>query len=684
MWRDRLDAFWDGRRALAIGFFEDEETLGTPGLRPDLTVVAARDAAFATSPILVDTIDTRRWRCGHCVIELPFDHAYISLRSADGAELRFVLMNEKNAPIGGELRLLLVEAPEHAALPLAPFRLASLPARGDFERSARDQIARSGPELVWAITQRRQIQRRDGAAALIHLWPAQRAFPAHQSRIVLEPIEAPIGRASPRLEAPFAIMDNWLRENGAPCPALRIRIPDSLDQSELMFGRTAIVLVLHQRRRLRDWVRERRNAGEPIIDPLTFEDIRLATGHPFEQPEAVETESAIVVHNLSSVIANHESVAFDGLSVRKLPSSSGEDKGVVIDIHFFGAALGDDVGLVSTAADAGDFGIVPMDPGGAPYARLFRVEGGGLSPRRVADDDALLDEILRLAADEERGARGGKRRANGERATSLQARREKLLAGFNSSLAAIGYSGRFDGARLWDIFEPVLMSSFIALTADAVPEGRAVLTRIGGYEAYRLDPSLTQAAMRFHDFAKDIDEASFQEHQGHAASLLARFAGACRLVGMAEAKADLPGQIQIWRLLAQPSLTPRVMKAHITLRGAEDVRRVAHVTELLLEEAIVERAAIYCDDLELEGEAQSLRDYLVRRRAGEWISFEDATRLSVIVEEANGYWRQIEAERSGYSEPAPRLHAPAPAKPAGLMATMRNFLLGGGSRGARS
>lgn len=679
MWRDQLDAFWDGKRAFAIGFFEDEEAMGAPGLRPDLIVVSAKDAAFTSAATLVDMIDARRWRCGHCVLELPHDHAYVSLRAPDGAELRFALIGEKAALVGGDLRLLLAESPESAGLPATPFRLASLSARGDWERLARDQIARSGGRLVWAIRQRRHVERRDGAAALVHLWPAQRVFPAHQSRIVVEAIEAPIGRGSSTLKAPFAIMENWLRENGAPCATLRIRIPNSLDQNELMLSRTAVVLVLHQRRRFRDWVREQRDAGEPIVDPLVFEDIRQATGHAFEHPEAVEAGGAIIVHNLSSVIADCQTTAFDGLSVRRLSDGPDAESGVIVDIHLFGAALGDDVGLVSTVADAGDFGVVPADPGGAPYVRLFRVESDGLLPRRIDDDDLLLDDILRLAADEEREAKNGLPRPSGDRAASVQGRREKFLAGLNASLAAVGYAGRFDAARLWDIFDPFLMSSFVALAADAAPEGRAILARLGGYDAYRADPSLVQAAVRRHEFAKTIDEAGFRDYCGGSRPLLHRFAGACRLSGLvAAADVDVAAQILIWRLLAQPALALRLSKARVALDGAGDIRQIAQTTELLLEEAIVERAAIYCDDLELENEAQSLRDYLSRRRDGEWTSFEAATRLAVIVEEANGYWRQIEADRAAPAEEPAR--APAQARPEGLLATMRNFLLRG-SRG---
>lgn len=651
-------------------------------MRPDLVVVSAKDPTFTNAATLVDIIDARRWRCGHCVLDLPQDHAYVSLRSPDGAELRFALTGEKTSLIGGEWRLLLTESPDSPVDPSVVFHLTSLSARGDWERLARDQIARSGAKLVWAICQRRHVERRNGAAVLVHLWPTHRIFPIHQSRIVIETIETPVERASSMLRAPFAIMENWLRENGAPRATFRIRVRNSLEQSEFMLGRTAIVLVMHQRRRLRDWIQKQREAGDPIVDPLTFDDIRRATGHSLECPEAVEASSAIIVHNLLNVIASSETTEFDGLSIRRLSEGAAADAGAIFDIDFFGAALGDDVGLVSTAADAGDFGVVPSDPGGAPYVRLFRVESDGLRPCKIEDEDVLLDEILRLAADEESGATGTLVRSSADRAASAQGRREKLLVGLNSSLAATGYAGRFHAAKLWDLFEPVLLSSFVALVMDAASEARAALLKLGGYDAYRADPSLVQALLRQHEFTEAIEETTFQEHRGGSKSLVYRFVGACRVPGLVTPDADLPAQIQIWRLLMQAPLMRRLTTARITLNGAEGiVRNAVSATESLLDEATVERAAVYCDDLELEQEAGALRGYLLKRRDGEWTPLHDAARLAVVVEEANAYWKQLETDHAASAADAAR--SPTPAKPGGFFSTMRNFFGRGASKSSR-
>ncbi|MBY6239941.1 hypothetical protein [Methylosinus sp. Sm6] len=681
MWRDRLDAFWDGRRVFVIAFFE-EDGAEAPSLRPDLTLFCARDPAFSAAS-LVDVLDAPRLRCGCCVVELPPEHSHVSLRAADGGELRFVLGGVEAEDAGGEARLLLVEAGESEAE--APsFRAVSLAARGDAERAARDQIARSGGRLVWAVRQNRRVERRDGAAALMRLAAAERIFPAQQSRIAVEAIDAPPTRGPTALKAPFAIMENWLRENGAPCPTLRIRIPNAV-RGDLLFARAAIVLVLHQRRRFRDWLREQRAAGEPTVDLLGVADIRRAIGEPNERPEAVDSSDAIVIHRLADVLAAADGAVFDGVSATRI--SERAESGLVVDLHFFGAALGDEVGLVCTCADAGDFGVVPDDPGGAPYARLFLIESDGATARRVADDDRLLDEILRRAVDVEREAEGGSGRRDRERAASAQGRRERLLASFNAALALCGYGGRFAAARLWDMFDPLMMAAFVALAGEAGPDGRAALARLGGYDAYRADSPLMEACARRAELTRAATQARFRDYCGPARPLLRRFLALCHAQGLAAADIDLAGELRLWALLGEAALAQPLIAARIELADAKEPARLAATARLLIDEAIVERAAIYCDDLQLEDEARALRDYLERRRAGRWTRFDEAARLAVMVDEANAYWRRPQAERvapRAAQLAEPRGVAPAAGRPDGLLATMRSLLRLGGSKGPRA
>lgn len=671
MWRDQLDVFWDGGHVLALGFFDGEEPAGALGSRPELVVSSARDQNFSRDAALIDVIDVLRWRRGHAIVTLPSDHVFVNLRAADGAELRLALMDEKAETQGGEWRLLLNELPDPAARPSGPFRIASLSARGDFERLAREQVARGGARLVWAICQRRHMERRDGAARLARLWPTRRLFPAHQSRIVLEAIEPPVDGVNDDVRAPFAIMDHWVRENGAQRVMLRIRAPDALHQSEALLSRTAVVLVMHQRRRLREWAREQRELGDPTIDPLTFEDIRVATADPLETPDAVGSNDSIVVCNLLELIVNPDEANFDGFAIRRHSDGNG-DAGVVADIEFFGAALGDDVGLVSLAAEAGDFGVVPDDPGGAPYVRLFRVEGDGLIARKVEDDDILLDEILRLAANQ-RGASTAvtPTRAAGERAASLQGRREKFLATLNASLSSAGFAGRFDATTAWDLFEPLFAASFVALVDEAGEQARALVQKLGGYAAYRADPALLWAMARQSEFAQEANPAALWE-QGRP--LVYRFAAACGVDGMVAPGVDLQMQARVWRLLMQPSLAHRLRAARIQIGGGSDLLRdAAAVAESLADAAMIERASAHFSNRDMFDEAEALERYAMARQNGEWTPLEEAVSFAALVSQANR-WKPQEIETTvAVVEPSRPIEPP---RPAGFFATMRGFFRG--------
>jgi len=589
-----------------------------------------------------------------------------------------VFNSEDSTLAGGEWRLLLAELSDGSPDSIA-FRLASMSARGGWERLARDQIARSGAKLVWAICQRRYVERRDGAAIVAHLWPAHRVFPAHQSRVVIEATDTLFERHSNMQRAPFAIMENWLRENGAPIISLRIQLPHAPDHSEAVMARTGISHVMHQRRRLRDWIRERKALGEPVVDPLNFDDIRQATRFAHEEPEAVESGSTIVVHNLLNAITSSDTSELDGVAVRRVSDGAAADGAAIFDLHFFGAALGDDVGLVSASANIGDFGVVPCDPGGAPYVRLFRVEGDGLQPRKVEDDDVLLDEILRLAATKETAPTTAVSAPNADYADGVQVRRDKFLNVLNSVLMGAEYDGRLQASKMWDIFEPEILTSFIAMVEDVTPEARLALRRIGGFEAYRADPPLIQAVLQS-DFVRGLDEASFQEYCGASKSLVHRFLGACRIPGFLSADADIRAQIQCWRVIMQPSLAGHLTTARITLGRAEEIpHKIENIAASLVDETLVERAIVFCDNLRLEQEALALRNYLARRNDGAWTSLSEADRLSLMVEEANAYWRRVEDNQVITADAETNPPPPSP-KPGGLFAAVRNFFTRGAGR----
>lgn len=667
MWREQFDYFWDGRRRLAIGWFDGAERAPAAAARPELTVVSAQDERFSIAPALVDVIDAVRWRARIVLLDLPSDHRFVRLTAADGVELVLALAPDRDQPQGGDWRLLMTLLPDAGGVDPVTFRLAALAARGDFERLAREQTAAASARLVWAIGQRRIVERGDNALT-IRLAPARRIFPAHQSRLVIEAAAFEAGVAADLREAPFAIMEHWLREGGAPRVVLRLRIPDSIEESAALLGRSCVALAMNQRRRLKSWMLDQRTAGEPTIDPLTFEDLRQATGEPDEHPDAVESTEAVVVANLLALLVDPDEADVDGIAVRRGHERSAPGMGETVEIEFYGAALGDDVGLVCPAAAAGDIGVAPVDPGGAPSARLFRVDGDGLTPRRAADDEGLLDELMRRAADAARAATSAASRAVAERAAGLRSRRDKLIASLNGALARAEIATRFETTGLWDVLEPMAQASFVALVVETPPPARARLQRQGGYGAFRADPALTAALTRG-EFAASA-QLSQEPNAGRGVpSLLARYLAACGAEGMAPPELDVTEEARLLRALLQEQELIALREARIALASEPTTRREAmNAARLLADDAIVERARAHFDEYGATDAAETLDAYLNLRRAGRWTPPQEAPTLAALV------------ARAGVELDAARLEAeslaqapPAPEKPKGLLAAMRGL-----------
>jgi hypothetical protein len=671
MWQEQFDYFWDGRRRLAIGGFDGAERAPPLSARPGLTVYSCRDGDFQSGVALVDVIDAIRWRVGVVIADVAPEHRFVRLVAPDGGMLTLHLAGEREHPPGGDYRLLMTLLPEGANEGTAAFRVVSLSARGDVERLAREQTASAGARLVWAIGQRRLFEQPPGGGLLLRLTPARRIFPTYESRLVLEARPLETEAAADTREAPFAIMQHWLRENGAPRALLRLRIPDSIEESATLIGRTSVALAMNQRRRLRGWMQEQKLAGEPVIDPLTFEDIRQATGEAAEHPDAVDSTDAVVVANLLNLLLDPTCAEADGVTVRRGGDKTAPGLGETIEIDFYGAALGDEIGLVAPTARPGDLGVAPLDPGGPPFARMFRIEADGLTPRRVGDDDPLLEELMRRAATASaRAGTGAAARAFAERSAGLKNRREKFAAALNETLARAGASTRFSAAGLWDLFEPMQQESFAAL-AGAAP---ALVQQIGGYGAYAIDPALTAALARGGPLAR---LAQGIDGRG-AASLAARYAAACGAEGLTPTGLDPVGQLAALGALTQDEATLVLREARVGLSPEPETRRAAAIAaQRLADMGVVERTRAHFEKAHDAEAADELSAYLTLRRAGRWLPAEKAIRLAALIERA-GVEHEEEQTRvaagmtKAAAAPAPPVAAPA-EKPKGFF----RRLLGG-------
>lgn len=659
MWQEQLDYFWDGGRRLALGFFDGDDGARENAPHPQLTIVSARDDAFLLGPAFIDAIDATGWRSRIVFIDLPADHRFVRLTAPDGAQLVLELSRAADPPAANDWRLLMLLAPEPGGGDAIGLRVAALSARGDLDQLAREQIATAGARLVWAIGQRRAVTPPDAGGAQARLLPATQVYPVEQNRLTLEAKPYDAETAADTRDAPFGIMQLWLAENGAPRAILRLRLAETLDESATLLGRVSVAMALRQRQRLNYWMQAQRQAGEPVIDPLTFEDIRQATGDPTEHPDAVESGEAVVVVNLLNLILDPEATDSAGVAVRRaVVNRAGTAGGEIIEIDFYGAALGDDVGLVSPSAASGDLGITPTDPGGSPFVRLLRVEGDGLVPRRVNEDDPLLDEMLRRATGAARATSGAAARAVAERASAQRNRRARFIAALNATLAKTNTPDRFDAAGKWELFDPLLQTSFAARAAfGSIP---------GGFDGYVADPALAVALSRAGALSAG-GVATPSRDSRLALSLLRRMLAALGLTGMATgdfaANATDSGTEALFlqKLTTSSPDAAALRDAHVSLpadvaRWDETVKAARRLGDASVIDVAQAHFAAH-DDPEA---AAALADYLAWRQAGNWLPAEDAIVLAALIARAESE----SAEARARAEAAAL--APPPEKPRGF------------------
>jgi hypothetical protein len=659
MWQEQLDYFWDGGRRLALGFFDGDDGARENAPHPQLTIVSARDDAFLLGPACIDVIDAMRWRSRIVFIDLPAEHRFVRLTALDGAQLVLELSRAADPPAANDWRLLMLLAPEPGGGDFIGLHVAALSARGDLDQLAREQIAAAGARLVWAIGQRRAVTLTDSGGAQARLLPATQVYPLEQNRLTLEAIPYDFETAADTRDAPFAIMQRWLAENGAPRVVLRLRLAESLEESATLLGRVSVAMALRQRQRLNYWMQAQRQAGEPVIDPLTFEDIRQATGDPTEHPDAVESGEAVVVVNLLNLILDPGATDSAGVAVRRAAvNRAGTAGGEIIEIDFYGAALGDDVGLVSPSAAPGDLGVTPMDPGGSPFVRLLRVEGDGLVPRRVNEDDPLLDEMLRRATGAARATSGAAARVVADRANAQRSRRERFIAALNAMLAKTNTPDRFDTAGKWELFDPLLQTSFAAGAASgSIP---------GGFVGYVADPALAVALSRAGALSAG-GVATPARDSRLALSLLHRMLAALGLAGMATREfaaneTDAGTEALFLQKLTTSSPDAAALRdAHVSLpadlaRWDETIKAARRLGDASVIDVAQAHFAAH-DDPEA---AAALADYLAWRQAGNWLPAEDAVVLAGLIAraESESAEARVRAEAAALAQP--------PEKPKGF------------------
>lgn len=664
MWRERLDAFWDGGSSLVLGFFGVGDIASLVAPRHELIVTSSAGTDFKSGVTLLDVIDLRASPSKFWVMTLPPRHTHVSIRAREGEELLLQLVRETEI-VGGEWRFLMTELPEPGRHDL--FRVAAIAAATKSDRFENEQIKRSGDRLVWALRQKRQIEYVGRVAATMRLSPSRRVWPSHEGSVTIEAIEPIVGRPNRSDSAAFALVDLWQREV-PPKIAMRIRVSGASDVIEASLRRMWVVHLMHQRRHLRDWIRTQRRAGDPIINPLTFEDLRNALNRPDELPNAVDAPHWAALFNLSHVLKAQQEVEEDGATIRPLSKARSPGGTTSVEIEFFGATLGDDVGIVSNWARDGDIIVSPEDPGGSLKARLLRVGVDGLVPATLDDRERLLDEVLARAADLE--ADISHEPGEGQ-AKESDIRQNAFITLLKSRLRSPALISSVAQSH-WDDLAPLAIAQLASIVEAAGAPAEEALQRIGGYATFRLDPVISSTLARRPDLIADVPSDLLGERHDTSGHLARRLGGVRGTPQLVSQNLDVPRQINAWRVLTESGIAQQLTAARISIAGPNEIISEARaILATLSEESQIEECAESLEDqaadLTLEQgaesaaareaaeQAEALRRYLHNRKErGAWTTLEDAARFTSLVHAAITHRDSFRKDRA---EPAPQAAA---------------------------
>lgn len=607
MWREQLDYFWDGQDRLTIGRLN----LPPGSDLPHLTIVSGSDEFFRDNARLVDVIDMSRWSTDILVVVLSEGHRFLRLTSGDGKTVTIRLVAEGALPALPEIQLLMAREEKHEGDGNILLELISVENRGDGIGAIRQQISQRSPALLWAISQSYVSERFEENDWLLWLVPATRVYPSAQARITILPQPLDLRASADMRQAPFSIMQHWLNENGAPRAIIQIRLPQTLEDNSQLLRRVYACIAMRQRQRLDIWNQLQKLNGAPQIDPLNLTDLRTATGRLDECPDAVGSDTSVSVVNLLRLILDPEKYAAHGIAVRRLAASKANLKNCeIIEVDFFAAALGDDVGLVYLTAMLGDLLVTPIDPGGLEKLRLLRFSSDGLQPLRAREDDPLVDEIISQAT-----------QLSQTTSLHLQLRKcqERFTALLKKSLAEISTLSLFDQLGTWEGLDPLIQLSYGRLLRRIAPMKRQRLYALGGYLAYAADPGLVTAVATSGAFG-EIESSKPLSELSESGSLLQRYLAACNARGMSVGTMTLRQQARALIALKQDENLLALREARISLPDEiEELPSLSKAAHKLNDRTLLRRALNFFEQSDDKKSVAEIIDYLAGYEQGLWL-----------------------------------------------------------------
>ena len=619
MWREQLYYFWDGRDRLTIGRLN----LPTDSALPYLTIVSASDEFFLSTATLLDVIDISRWNSDILVILLPEGHRFLRVTSGDGKTVTIRLVADLALVAETKTQILMALEDKHEGDGDILLELKPIGSNDSLISAIRREITQQSSKLLWALSQSHVYERFEENDWLLWLAPATRVYPSTQARIVILPQPLDLHASADMRQAPFSIMQHWLNENGAPRAIIQIRLPQTLEDTTQLLRRVYAFIAMRQRQRLNIWNQLQKLNGAPQIDPLNLIDLRTATGRFDECPDTVASDGSISIVNLLRLILDPEKYAGHGIAVRRQAISEGNRKnGEIVEVDFFAATLGDDVGLVCPTAMLGDLLVAPVDPGGPEKLRLLRFSPDGLQPLHAREDDPLAGEIINYVMQV-------------SQATSLQSQlrkcRERFTALLNKSLTGVLTISPFNLSDAWEGLDPLMQLSYARLLSRIAPMKRQRLFVLGGYLAYTADPALATALATSGKFS-EIETQRSLTGGSVSGSLLQRYLAACDARGMSADNMTLRQQARALLVLKQDEDLLALRQARISLPDEiERLPSLSRVAHKLSDRVLLGRAMKFYQQSDDKKSAAILIDYLAGYDQGLWLSPDRAEVLEKVL-----------------------------------------------------
>ena len=647
---ERLDVLWDGAEYLALVFAESLAARVRGAI-----FVRSEETSGKTPRLIAAFEETGKGPAIH-IVRLPHGHRFVTVSpdlAMTAPELHIMLADEITPGNGVEWRLLLLQvastgAPSFdTAVIAAPQGYAEESFEVLRERRLNALRMKKDAAVVWGVRcmEQRTSRARTGRAPVeLTISPVETVFPEerHIAPIGIEPMVAELRTVNeepanvPGPYDPFmpVVARTITAERGRRLAhGLRLRTSREDPIVQWVQRRSAIIHVRRQAMMDEIAVDESGSPSGPRTVPFNDADIEYVGNKRFEQiVRTVPTgEPAIRPCGLFQILSRQEH-PMEGIKVKAHKGTGGEARADQTVLWFDGAALGDDIGIVSTQAGALKlFGPAGLD--GKPTNMLmFRVGPRGLLPIEFPEHEKRF--LSRAAA-----------RVQAHDAEANVVDRERQMIDDARRALEGWYSDRLRAPFpvLFGDIEPFFMQAAVDLLAGVFSSG------IGGigsvFDLFLRDPAVCAALV-----AHPVDAQHLRHiaavRQSDDADLLHRLAHAYDAAGIIVTGGVLPEtEVEALGILHDHDLRGRLLTSRIALDSSTHALRAdaQQILKKLADRGQLKELAKWAER-QHPAHAVRINDYLALPDSPRWIELSEAFALAEVADRLSTERARINAE----------------------------------------